>query len=155
METLLAGEIQGQVDVVDVYRHVLLAQLPSSTRFGWIDRKALAVNVRPAPHQKRGTADVNQISHAEHPAIRRRDSDRIFPRVVVAAEKRQLLRRLQIPIRAVLRQMSHLSLGVRRENDKRKCAEDLLHLIDSKIFAGHLRRLLDTEHRQYSWRNIA
>src|SRR5205085_11435011 len=26
---------------------------------------------------------------------------------------------------------------------------------DSKIDAGHLRRLLDTEHRQYSWRNIA
>ena len=64
----------------------------------------------------------------------------------IMAAKGDLLTRLDIAVGTRLREVSHLRARTGCNDSKRHSAKYLLHLIDSKIDAGHLCRLLDTEH---------
>src|SRR5207245_988772 len=123
----LPGEIERQVDVVEVNRDIVRAELSTRTRLRRIDGDALAVDVRPARHHERRTADVNLIPQSRHSSSLWRDVDWISAGAVMRTEERQLLGVLEVAIRTVFRKMPHLRLRGRRKTHERKSAQKILH----------------------------
>ena len=123
----LSGEIDRQVNVVEVDRDIVLAELTTRSRLRRIDGDALAVDVRPAGHHERRTADVNLITQSPHSSILRGDADRISPGAVMPTEESQLLRVLEVAIRALCRKMADLRLRGRCKAHERKSAQKALH----------------------------
>jgi len=127
MKTLLAGEIENQVYVVEVERDVFFAQLRRGSALCGIDWKALAVDVRPARHEQSGAADVDLVAQTIHRAAARGDSNRIQSRRVPATKKGELLTRLEVAVRAVFGKMSDLRASGGRDESKRNRASEMLH----------------------------
>ena len=127
MEAFLAGEIQREINVVQIDRDVMLPELPRRAGLGWIDRESLAVHVRPACCQKSGTADVNLITDAVHRTVTRSDADRILSGSVVPAKEGEFLARFDIAVGTVFRKVTDLRAGRRRDTSKRQSAHHVLH----------------------------
>src|SRR5438067_2403202 len=100
MKSFLPGEIERQIYVVQVDRDVVATELSAGARFLRIDRHASRAYVRPTRHHVRRPADVNLVAKPEQRAILRGDANRVLSRRVMAVQESELLRVLELPVRA-------------------------------------------------------
>ena len=123
VEALFAGEVDGEVHVVEVERDAFLTELHCGSRLGRVDRKPLAVDVRPARHEEGRAADVDLIAKPVHRPAPRRDAGGVSTSIESSTEESELLAGLNVSERAVLGKMPDLRFGSRGNDDKRQSAQ--------------------------------